>query len=123
MQTKIMLAAAMLVTTAAANASEVTSIVGGTTLSFPAVNYQGNGPQSVAPGITWSSNSSELVSQPVFGFTSDYGFGLNGAWNYDSSHRIGPMAALDCSQSLYALCDSSHDSMTFAEIVTFGFIE
>jgi hypothetical protein len=94
--------------TPGANATEVTAISGGTNYSFPAVTYEGNGPQTVAPGITWSSNSSQtVVGQPVFGFTSQYGFGLNGWWD----GALGPMAGLNC---FLSACGAANDSMIFA---------
>ena len=65
---------------AAAQASVVTSIPGGTIYPFPPINYFGPGPQTVAPGITWSSTNAANQGGSVFGYTSGYGFGSNGDW-------------------------------------------
>jgi PEP-CTERM motif len=66
---------------AAAQASVVTSIPGGTIYPFPPINYFGPGPQTVAPGITWSSTNAANQGGSVFGYTSTYGFLGNGIWS------------------------------------------
>jgi MYXO-CTERM domain-containing protein len=60
-----------------AAAAVITSLPGGTVLAQPEVNYVGVGPQTAAPGVTWSSS----VSNSVFGVTGGYGLSANGAWN------------------------------------------
>ena len=65
----------------AASAVPVTSLVGGTQLAMPVSNVFGSGPQSLAPGITWSSTSGDSV----FGYTDGYDFNANGAWNYQKT--------------------------------------
>lgn len=59
------------------NAAVVTSLPGGTVLIMPITNYFGAGPKILAPGVTWSSQS----SRSVFGYTNGYGFSSNGMWN------------------------------------------
>src|SRR5262245_3737433 len=53
-----------------AHANMVTSINGGTLLPFPAANLITGDPQTVAPGVTWSSTQ----SRSVYGWTDRYGF-------------------------------------------------
>ncbi len=68
--------AALALSAAQADAALVTSLPGSTLYPFPEVNYMGAVPQTVAPGITWTSN----VLSPVFGYT--YLFFVNGgSWN------------------------------------------
>src|ERR1019366_2210044 len=72
---------AAMVMVAQAGASVVTSIPGGTVLPFPAVNYAGPGPQTVASGVTWSStNDGSSAPASLFGYTGIYDFGTNGQW-------------------------------------------
>ncbi|SEF59753.1 PEP-CTERM protein-sorting domain-containing protein/MYXO-CTERM domain-containing protein [Bryocella elongata] len=78
---------------AAARASEVTSISNGTVYTIPSVNQQGAGPETVATGITWTSTNSGAV----FGYSDTYGFNDNGIWNGLSMAGV----------------NSSSDSMTF----------
>ena len=97
---------------AQAGASVVTAIPGGTVLPFAPVNYFGGGPQTVAPGVTWSStNDGSNAAPSVFGedFTLPpgfYNFGANGNW----TTGLGPMAGLNDSTDI----DSVTDTMTFA---------
>ena len=60
-----------------ASAALVTSLPGGTILAMPVVNYQGTGPQTLAPGVTWSSTH----SNSVFGYVGNYALDGNGNWN------------------------------------------
>ena len=60
-----------------AQAIPITSLTGATTYEFSALNYQGSGAKTIAPGITWSSQS----SGSVYGWTNGYGFAGNGGWN------------------------------------------
>jgi hypothetical protein len=69
-----------------AHASLVTSIPGGTLLSVPAVEFIGEGPETVAPGVTWSSNTNSL-----YGYDKGFTFGANGAWGF----AVGPMEGLN----------------------------
>jgi hypothetical protein len=71
------LAIATLAAATPAAAAVVTSLPGGTVLAQPASNYSGVGPQTVVPGVTWSST----VSNSVFGITGGYGLSANGSWN------------------------------------------
>src|SRR5579863_3776326 len=64
-----------------AHASLVTSLSGGTTYTFGTSNYQGPGPQTVAPGITWSSTNASIQGGSVYGFNGGYGFSGNGFWD------------------------------------------
>src|SRR5579871_3747797 len=70
-----------------ANAALVTSIPGGSGVSIPAINYFGAGPQTIAPGITWSSTNGGFQGGAVYGYTAGYGFSGNGFW----SGGLGPM--------------------------------
>ena len=70
------LAIATLAAATPAAAAVVTALPGGTVLAQPAINYNGAGPQTVAPGITWSAS----VSSAIFGTTGGYGLNPNGAW-------------------------------------------
>jgi len=97
---------AVLLTVAQAGASVVTSIPGGTVIPFPAVNYFGGGPQTVATGVTWSSSNATNQGGSVFGYTGGYGFLGNGFWD----GALGPMAGLNDSTDFYGVTDT----MTFA---------
>ncbi|WP_229211305.1 MULTISPECIES: FxDxF family PEP-CTERM protein [unclassified Duganella] len=44
---------------------------------MPALNYFGPGPQTLAPGVDWSSANSNAV----FGYNGGYGFNDNGFWS------------------------------------------
>ena len=57
-------------------AAPVTSLPGGTVVPMAADNVFSAGPFVQAPGITWSSAS----SNSVFGWTQGYGFAENGQW-------------------------------------------
>lgn len=59
-----------------AHAAPVTSLPGATVLTMPVLNYFGAGPQNLAPGVDWSSAS----SNSVFGYNDGYGFANNGGW-------------------------------------------
>lgn len=85
-------------------ASVVTSLPDGTVVAIPAVNYFGGGPQSVGPGITWSSDNTSDQGGSVFGYTDNYGYNDNGYW-YGLS-----MAGLNASYDAYG---TTH-TMTFA---------
>lgn len=61
----------------AAHAAQVTSLPGATTLTMPVLNYIGAGPQNLAPGVDWSSAS----SNSIFGYSDPYGFADNGGWS------------------------------------------
>jgi hypothetical protein len=97
---------AVLVMVAQAGATVVTSIPGGTVLPLPAVNYFGGGPQTVAPGVTWSSTNAVNGAGSAFGFTGLSDFGPNGQW----TGTLGPMAGLNDSTDIFLVTDS----MTFA---------
>lgn len=58
-------------------AGAVTAIDGGNSLTMPVMNYFGSGPQTLAPGITWSSNQ----GNSVYGYSGGYGLADNGSWS------------------------------------------
>ena len=70
-------AALALATSFSAHAVSVTSLAGSTTYGFPTINVFSAGPETVAAGITWSSQS----GNSVFGYTGGYGFADNGGWS------------------------------------------
>jgi hypothetical protein len=88
-----------------AESSVITAMPGGTVVPFPRIGYQGPGPESFGPGITWSStNATHHQGGSLFGYVGDYGFSGNGFWlPYD-------MAGLNDSTAE----DGSTDTMTFA---------
>lgn len=93
-----------------AGATVVMSIPGGTTVSFPAINYFGGGPVVFGPGITWSSTNAFFgcvgtQCGSVFGYTGLYGYGINGDW----TGALGPMAGLNDSFDIWGVTDT----MTF----------
>ena len=53
----------------------VTSIPGGTVIPIPEVNLTTVGPESPAPGVTWTGSATSL-----YGFTGSYDFLTNGLW-------------------------------------------
>ncbi len=83
------LAFVTLATGTPARAAVVTSLPSGTVLAQPAINYSGVGPQTVAPGITWSAS----VSSALFGATGGYGLNPNGGWT-------GPFAYIGLNSAL-----------------------
>jgi len=87
-KTVLLAAAATLATlalAAPAQAAVVTSISGGTTYTFGTASLFTAGPQTVAPGITWTSTT----TSSVYGYTSTYGLGGNGAWDGTAFSYIG----------------------------------
>jgi hypothetical protein len=88
-----------------AYADVVNAIPGGTVENLPILNYFGPGPQTVVPGITWTSTNAFNQGGSVFGYTNGYGFGGNGFW--DSSLV---MAGLNDSFVSYGVVDT----MTFS---------
>ncbi len=60
-----------------AQAVEVSSLPGSVTYNIPSLNLFTAGPENIAPGITWSSTTSDSV----FGWTGLYRFSNNGNWN------------------------------------------
>lgn len=99
----VAVAAAALLSSGIARASVVTSIPGGTVYNPPAINYFGPGPETVAPGITWTSTNATNQSGSVYGYTGTYGFLGNGNWS--GLNMIG----LNDSTSVYGVTDT----MTF----------
>jgi len=71
------LAIAAIASAGAASASVVSSLPGGVTLAIPTANLLGeSGPQTVAPGVIFTS------TQPsAYGYTGGYGFSTNGFWS------------------------------------------
>lgn len=88
-----------------AGATVITSIGGGTVYPFAPVNYFGPGPQTVAPGITWSSTNAFNQGGSVYGNTNGSDFGSNGVWD---SNLV--MAGLNDAFFIYDVTDT----MTFA---------
>ena len=80
----------LLTATGTAQAVPVTSLTGATTYEFAALNHMGSGPITIAPGITWTSQS----AYSVYGWTHGYGFGGNGSWNSPLS-MIGSNSGTD----------------------------
>jgi hypothetical protein len=70
---------------APAQAAVVTSISGGTTYNFGTTSVFTAGPETVAPGITWSSTT----GNSVYGYTSSYGLNGNGFWDGVAFSYIG----------------------------------
>ncbi len=96
-----LLIASLALASASASAALITALPGDSTaVAMPSVNYFGTGPQTVAPGITWSSTNSGRQGGSVFGYTSSYGFGGNGFWNGF------PMAGVNSSNDSYGVVDS-----------------
>ncbi len=89
-------------TAGVASASLVTSLTGGVVVPMPSINYTGLGPETVAPGIVWSSTS----VWSLYGFSPEYRFGRNGAWTAGQF----VMAGLNTSSTE----DGFVSSMTFA---------
>jgi hypothetical protein len=105
--------AVTLVLVAAAGASLVTSLPGGTVIALPAVDYFGGGPITFGPGITWTSTNCAACNQggSVFGYTVGYSFLGNGQW----TGALGPMAGLNDSTDFYGTTDTM--TFTFANPV------
>lgn len=59
-------------------AAPVTSLTAPTAITMPVLNTFGTGPHLLAPGMTWTSNSSDAL----FGYTDGYDFNSNGNWDY-----------------------------------------
>lgn len=100
----------LLVGAGGAQAGVVTSIPGGTVYSMPAINYFGPGPQTVAPGVTWSSTNAINQGGSVFGFNEGYGFGTNGFWDGSVGSSGGTMAGVNDSFDAWGVTDT----MTFS---------
>jgi hypothetical protein len=80
----------------------VVSSLNGVVVPMPAVNYFGTGPQVFDGGeVTWTSTAANAT----FGYTSPYGFYVNGEWD----GALGPMAGLGTS----FFTNSVTDTMTF----------
>lgn len=73
---KMLAIAGCLAVSSAANASVITTLSGGVTISFPSVDLVTSGPV-VESGYTYSSS----YSNSVFGYTGGYGLSENGSWN------------------------------------------
>jgi hypothetical protein len=71
--------AAALVAASAAHAVPVVALAGSTTYGVPEVNLFTTGPETMAPGITWTANGG-AAHAAVFGYTGGYGFAVNGTW-------------------------------------------
>ena len=68
----------LLLAAVSASASVITTLPGGTAVPIPAVNsYFTTGPDTLAPGITYTGNA----PYAVFGYTGGYGFASNGSWS------------------------------------------
>ncbi|HEY3756502.1 MAG TPA: hypothetical protein VGL42_10170 [Opitutaceae bacterium] len=99
-------------------ANLVTSISGGSVLAIPAANYFGPGPQSVTPGVTWSSTNIFNQGGSVFGYTGSYGFNGNGFW--DGS--MGPIAGVNDSTDAFGETDTMIFSFNSPVRAVGGFI-
>jgi hypothetical protein len=77
----------------AASAGIITALPGGTALPIPAVNLLGeSGPQTLAPGVTFTSTEGS-----AYGYTGSYGFSSNGSWSGT------PMIGLDTGTGFFEL--------------------
>src|SRR5580698_10513951 len=79
-------AIAAVAVTGTASAALITSPAGltdGVDITTPASNLFRPGPIAFGPGITWTSGN----GSSVFGYTGEYGFSANGAWD----GGLGPM--------------------------------
>ena len=99
------LAVTMMLSVGTAQAILVTSLPSGTVIPMPAVDLFTAGPQTMAPGIVWSSTNVTNEGGSVFGYTAGYNFVDNGFWFGDP-----PMAGLNDSFDF----DGVVDTMTFA---------
>ncbi len=82
---------------------------GGTAIAIPAINAFGGGPETIAPGIVWSSTNASTQSGSVFGYTGGYGLGSNG------SEAGNSIIGLNDTSSVYGVVDSM--TITFAHAV------
>jgi hypothetical protein len=94
----VTLAAAISLCCTPASATEVSSLSGATAITLPVDNSFTAGPETVAPGITWSST----YCCSVYGFNGPYNFGSNGEWN-----------ATDTNLTMIGL-NNSGNTMTFS---------
>ena len=99
------LAVTMIMSAGTAHAVLVTSLPTGTVIPMPAVELFTAGPQTMAPGIVWSSTNATNQGGSVFGWTGGYGFAGNGSWSGNP-----PMAGLNDASDIYGVVDT----MTFA---------
>lgn len=60
-----------------AQAAQVNALPDGTLFSVPITNIETGGPQTLAPGIIWSSED----PTSLYGYTNNWGFANNGSWN------------------------------------------
>jgi hypothetical protein len=60
-----------------ANSAIVSDLPFGIDLPMPNLDYTGAGPQTLAPGITWSST----FNRSSYGYDGIYGFNANGLWD------------------------------------------
>jgi PEP-CTERM motif len=105
------LAVTMLLSAGTAHAILVTSLPTGTVIPMPAVELFTAGPQTMAPGIVWTSTNATIQGGSVFGYTGDYSFGDNGFWSGNP-----PMAGLNDAFDLYGVVDTM--TFTFSTPVT-----
>src|SRR5262245_31195819 len=70
-------------------AAVVSSLPSPVSVPIPQANLFTAGPEQIAPGITWSSDT----SSSVFGWTQGYSFGQNGGWAGSSLTIIGTNSA------------------------------
>jgi hypothetical protein len=76
---KSLILAASLAAASAAHAVPVVALTGSTTFAIPLSNLFNNGPETIAPGITWTSDGTPRPG--VFGYNGGYGFITNGTWD------------------------------------------
>jgi hypothetical protein len=72
----------------------VSSLPGGTITPMPELDYEGLGPKTFGPNITWSST----FPLSVFGGTQGAAFSANGMWLNDAVTSFGPIAVLNDAQ-------------------------
>jgi hypothetical protein len=77
---------------------------GDTFIVFPALNLFGPGPETLVPGMTWTSTNATTQGGSVFGYSFGYGFGANGSSSFN-------VTGLNDSTNAYNLLQP--DSMEF----------
>jgi hypothetical protein len=93
-------AAGALVAASPASAALITSPGSLSYYAFPNVNLFTTGPETVAPGITWTSTNATNQGGSVYGWSNGYGFSSNGF-----SSGI-PLAGLNDSSDVYGSIDT-----------------
>ena len=109
MQLRAILAASAAVVAIAAALPASAGIItaptaGDTFVTFPSLNVFGPGPETLIPGMTWTSTNVSTQGGSVFGYSFGYGFGSNGTSSFN-------VTGLNDSSNVYSLAQP--DSMEF----------